>query len=199
MGLILDSKTFTVNLLNSAIDVILTVTVIDWLLERQRRKQWDKVRSQIITALTWHLGNIASEYMVTFRGPGFDLIAFTEDVGAGYEKPLPQTAKAMASMVEMMKNHPHPNDARSLAEKVYSIIKWDLIQIRDSLMPRVLAIETDEIELVSVMGNLDNAFRRWANEIVIDQEISSGDQYEAAIETLSATANLYQYLVEHGS
>ena len=199
IGLILDSKSFTVNLLNSAIDVILTVTVIDWLLDRQRSKQWDKVRSQIITALTWHIGNIASEYMTTFHGRDFDLIAFVEDVGVGYEKPQPRTAKALISMVKMMENHSQPDDARELAEKVYSIIKWDMAQIRESLLPRVLAIETDEIELVSAMGNLDNAYRRWVNEIIIDQEISSGDQYKTAIETLRSVANLYQYLVDHGS
>jgi hypothetical protein len=199
MGMILDSKSFTVNLLNSAIDVVLTVTIIDWLLDRQRRRQWNKVRSQIITALTWHIGNIASEYMINFHGSDFDLIAYTEDVGAGYEKPVPRTAKALMSMVEMMEKHSQPDDARSLTEKVYTIIKWDLAQIRDSLIPRVLAMEIDEIELVSAMGNLDNSSRRWANEIVIDEEISSGDQYNAAIEMLRAAANLYQYLVEHAS
>jgi uncharacterized BrkB/YihY/UPF0761 family membrane protein len=66
VGLKLDSKSLIVNLLNSAIVVILTVTIIDWLPDRQRRNQWAKVRSQIIDALTWHLGNVASEYMINF-------------------------------------------------------------------------------------------------------------------------------------
>lgn len=199
IGLHIDSKNFTINILNSAISIILTVAVIDWLLERQRRQQWAKVRSQIFSALTWHIGNIAHEYMIVFRSSGFDLMTYTEDIGTGYEKPSSRTANALFSMVEMMENHPNPNDANILGKRAYSTIKWDLEQIRDSLLPRVLAIETDEIDLVSSMGNIDNASRRWVNEIVIDQEIGIGHQYQEAIKTLKEIANLYKYLVDHVS
>jgi len=198
IGIYLDSAGFLGNLIAGAIDVLITVTIIAWLLQRQRRKQWKRVRSQIISAITQHIGNMASEYMTHFYGPGFDLLAFTEDVGAGYEKASPRTATALRKMVEMLEGAKRPDDSREKAEELHSAIKWDIAQIRNSLLPRILALEFDETELVSVLGELDNADRHWINQIIIDREISAGDQFPAAVDTFKAAAHVYEYLVNHG-
>ncbi len=197
IGVALDYRGFIGNLAAGAFYLVITITLIDWLLERQRSRQWSKVRAQIVSALTSHLANIASEYMVTFRGPKHDLIAFTEAVGAGHEKAIERTAKAMHSMVGMMETSPKPLDGQDQAENAYSAIKWDLTQILESLLPRILALEENETELVTRLGSLDNAHREWVNEIIMDREISSGDQYSAAINTLRAAATVYDYLVDH--
>lgn len=197
IGMILDFKGFIGNLLAGAIEVLVTVTVIDWLLQRQRRKQWEKVRVQIISALTQHIGNIASEYMTHFYGPGLQLLNFAEEIGAGYHKADPRTAAALRSMIRNLEEAPEPDESREQAEKLHSVIKWDIAQIRDTLLPRTLAIECDEPELASVLGELDNADRRWVNQIILDREVCAGDQYSAAIDTLKAAARVYRYLVSH--
>lgn len=197
IGVFLDDKGFIGNLLAGAIEVLVTVTVIAWLLQRQRRKQWSKVRVQIISALTQHIGNIASEYMTHFYGPGLHLLNFAEDIGAGYHKADPRTVAALQAMIRNMEEAPRPDESSEQAEKLHSVIKWDITQIRDTLLPRILAIECDEPELASVLGELDNADRRWVNQIIIDKEVCAGDQYSAAVDTLKAAAHVYQYLVSH--
>ncbi len=73
-GLVIDAKGFAINMIASAIGIIVTVTLVDWLLERKRRRRWTKAREQIITALLWHLGNIACESMTHFHNQQFDFI-----------------------------------------------------------------------------------------------------------------------------
>jgi hypothetical protein len=197
-GIYLDGASFIGNLIAGAFDVLITVTIIAWLLQRQRKKQWRKVRSQIVEAITQHISNIASEYMTHFYGPGFDLLSFAEDIGAGYEKASPRTATALQKMADMLQKAERPDDAREKAEELHSVIKWDIAQIRDSLLPRILAMEFDETELVAVLGELDNAERRWVNQIIIDKEVSAGDQFSAAVNTFRTATQVYQYIANHG-
>ena len=194
IGMLLDWKGFIGNASAGAIEIIITVTIIDWLLQQQRRKRWQRVRAQIIAALTQHIGNIASEYMTGFDGPGLHLLDYAEDIGAGYWVAEPRTLKAIRSMIENMKEAPRPDNHPKQAEKVHSTIQWDITQIRDSLLPRVIDIECDEPELVSLLGEFDNADRRWVNQMTLDREVAAGDQYSEAINLLKEASRVYEYL-----
>lgn len=196
-GMLLDWQGFIGNVSAGAIEVIVTVTVIDWLLQQQRRKRWQRVRAQIVAALTQHIGNMASEYMSNIYGPGLHLLDFAEDIGAGYWVAKPQTVKAIQSMVKNMEEAPRPDDHPEQAKNLHSVIQWDVTQIRDSLLPRVIDIECDEPELVSLLGELDNADRRWVNQMILDKEVAAGDQYSEAINLLREAARVYEYLVDH--
>jgi hypothetical protein len=198
-GMFLDWKGFIGNASAGAIEVIITVTVIDWLLQRQRRKRWQGVRAQILVALTQHIGNMASEYMSNIYGPGLHLLDFTEDIRAGYWEAKPQTVKAIQSMVKNMEEAPRPDDHTEQAESLHSVIQWDVTQVRDSLLPRVIDIECDEPELVSLLSALDNADRRWVNQMILDREVAAGNQYSAAIDLLREAARVYGYVVDHPS
>jgi hypothetical protein len=197
IGMVLDWEGFVGNLAVGAIEVILTVTIIDWLLKRQRREQWRKVRTQIVSALAQHIDNMGDEYQASFHGPGLNLMDFGMEKGP-YGVPNPQTAKALQSMIRNMEEALRPDDSREQAEKLHSAIEWDTEQILNTLLPRILAIECDEPELASVLGEFDNAVRQWRNEIKVDEEISLGcDQYSTAIQTLKAVTQVYEYLVNH--
>ena len=196
-GFLLDFKGFLVNLIASAITVILTVTVINWFLIRQRRNQWKRVRSQIITALLNHIGNMTSEYSINIQLPReYDLIAYVEQTGKGYDTPTAETAWALKEMAKKMRTAPIPHDSKEQAEKVHKLIKWDIEQIRSVLLPRILAMETEEPELVHILSELDSAERRWVNQYIMDEEVSAGDQFGAAIDFLKCMADVYQYIVD---
>jgi hypothetical protein len=199
VGLGIDREGFIGNLIAGTIEIIITVTVIDWLLQRQRKARWQKVRTQIVGALTQHIDNIIDEYQTRFYSPELDLLSIGMKAGP-YGVPNAQTAKALRSMVEKMEKAPPPKDPTEKARELHSAIKWDIEQILSILMPRVLAIECDEPELASVLGGFDDAIRRWRNEILVDEEISLGcDQYSSAIETLKAAAEIYEYLLSHSA
>lgn len=198
-GFILDSKGFLVNLIASAISITLTVTLINWLMVRQRRSQWKSVRSQIITALLSHIGNMTSEYAtgIEIRKNKYDLIAFVTDTGKGYSTPKQETASALKKMAEIMKETPKMDNAREQAERLHKVIEWDVGQICNVLLPRIMAMDTDEPEFVHVLSELDNANREWVNQYIMDKEISSGEQYEAAAVFLERMADVYHYIVDH--
>jgi hypothetical protein len=199
IGILLDWEGFIGNMLAGAIEVAVTVTIIDWLLQQQRRKRWHTVRAQILAALTQHIGNIASEYMSNIYGSGLHLLDFAEDIGAGYWVAKAQTVEAIRSIADNMEQAPRPGDHPEQARKLHSKIQWDIAQIRHSLLPRIIDIECDEPELASLLGQLDNADRRWVNEITLDEEVAAGDQYAEAISLLRAASHVYQYLLDHAS
>ena len=132
IGMSLDWKGFIGNVSAGAIEIIIAVTIIDWLLQQQRRRRWHRVRAQIVIALTQHIGNMASEYMTNFYGPGLHLLDFANDIGAGYWVAKPQTAKAIRSMVRNLEKAPRPSNHPELAEKLHSVIQWDITQYRKS-------------------------------------------------------------------
>lgn len=199
IGLVIDWEGFIGNLMAGAIEVIITVTVIDWLLQRQRRARWQKVRTQIVNALTQHIDNLKDEYQTRFYGPELNLLSIGMKAGP-YGVPNTQTAEVLRSMVEQMEKAPPPEDPAEKVKELHSAIKWDIEQILSILLPRVLAIECDEAELVSLLGGFDNTVRRWRNEIRVDEEISLGsDQYSTAIETLKAATVVYEYLASHSA
>jgi len=199
IGLVFDREGFIGNLAAGVIEIVITVTVIDWLLQRQRRARWQKVRTQIVSALTQHMDNIADEYQTGFYGPGLDLLSIGMKAGP-YGVPNPQTAQALRSMVERIRKAPPPENSAEKAKELHSRINWDIEQILSVLTPRMLAIEYDEPELVSLLGRFDDAVRRWRNEIIVDREISLGcDQYSTATETLQAIVEIYEYLVRHSA
>ena len=134
LGLALDWKGFTGNLIAGAIEVIVTVTIIDWLLQRQRRRQWQKVRTQIVGALTQHIDNIVDEYQTTFYGPELDLIGLNATAGP-YGVPNPNTAKALETAIARLEEAPRPEDSKERAERLYTTIKWDINQILMTLLP----------------------------------------------------------------
>ena len=135
--------------------------------------------------------------MTNFYGPGLHLLDYAEDIGVGYWVAEPRTVKAIQSMVENMEEAPRPDNHPELAEKLHSVIQWDITQIRDSLLPRVIDIECDEPELVSLLGELDNADRRWVNQMILAKEMAAGDQYSEAIKLLREAACVYEYLAKH--
>jgi hypothetical protein len=199
IGVVTDGKGFVGNLIAGAIEVIITVSVIEWLLQRQRRARWQKVRTQIVSALTEHIDNIKDEYQASFYGPDLDLLSLGIKAGP-YGVPNSDTAKVLRAMVKAMEKAPAPEESTEAANKLHSAIKWDIEQVLSVLMPRVLAIECDEPELVSILGEFDSVIRRWRNEIKVDEEISLGcDQYSTAIETLKAVTSIYEYLVDHSA
>ena len=199
IGVAMDCRGFIGNLIAGAIEVIVTVTVIAWLLQRQRRAQWQRVRTQIVSALTQHVDNIKDEYQTSFYGPGLNLMGLGMEEGP-YGVPNPQTAKVLRSMIRKMEEAPRPEDSVEKAKALHSEIKWDIEQILSVLMPRVLAIECDEPELVTLLGEFDNVARRWRNEIIVDEKISLGcDQYSTAIEALKAAADIYEYFMSHSA
>ncbi len=197
-GFLIDCKGFGVNLIASAVSIIVTVTAINWLLIYQRRSQWKKVRSQTMVALLGHIWNMALEFMMHINPKGnWELTSFASEAGLDYSKPSPETARALRKMAEIMKNIREPDGSRKQAEELHKIIKYDIDLICSNLLPRIMAIETDEPELVSVLCGLDNSDREWVDQYIMDKEILSGDQYKAAAKFLDSMATIYQYIVDH--
>ena len=120
IGSVLDWEGFIGNLVAGAIEVIITVTVIDWLLERRRKTRWQKVRTQIVQALTQHIDNVKDEYQIRFYGPELDLLSIGMKAGL-YGVPNPQTAKALRSMVEQMEKAPPPENSAEKAKELVAI------------------------------------------------------------------------------
>jgi hypothetical protein len=195
-----DAPQFLGNLLAGLAGVFFSFAIallfVNSLVDHYRKQEWRRVRTLIISALTLHIGNIASEYMVHLYGPGLNLLNFSEDIAIGYREAHPQTKAALQSIVKMLEET-HPVEAQEQAVQLHSVIEWDLTQIRTTLLPRVLIIAYDESEFANLLTELDNSDREWVNEIHVQNTVAAGNPYKAAINTLKAATRVYEYLISY--
>ena len=198
IGIYLDWQGFIGNLAAGGIEILITITVIDRLLERERRERWEKAREQIFSALTQHIYNLMCEYQIHFHSPKLELTGCTSRESAkGLYTAHRATADALKCIVKNMEEAPRPSNSREQAERTYKAIQWDINQILMSLLPRIIEIEHNELTLVNLLSEFDNANRNWVNQKIMDKEVGAGDQYKAAIELLKQATNIYLHLLKN--
>ncbi|MDR3577031.1 MAG: hypothetical protein P4L50_24475 [Anaerolineaceae bacterium] len=194
LGIAIDLRGFVVNMLTGTIEVIITIFFVDWLLKRQQIDRWKKIRSQIISSLSEHFWVISVEFTSNIVETPME---YAEMLGKGIEKPSSDALKAYQGIVKLMKKERNPKNTPEKCHMVYKLVKYHLDDIRYSLLPRVLELSYGEIEFASVLGELDDAHRRWMFEIVADRDVMAGDQWEAATNLMEKIANAYQYMIYH--
>jgi hypothetical protein len=187
----------------SVIEIALTAAIIDWLFERQRRRDWQKVRLQVTSGLSFHVANIATHFLAKLYGPGLDLLRHADDISGGFNTPATRTSTALEAMVSELMNVsrdiPWLDTLMEQTEDLYQAIQWDMAEIRNVLLPRMLATAIEGPNLPRLLGDLDAALRDWELQRLLQREISAGDPFFSGARLfLRASANVYAYLVEHG-
>ena len=71
-GLALDLTGFLGNLIAGAIEVLLTVTILNWLIQIRQGRRWARTRGQLMSAISYHLATIAHEFMASLEGDAIE-------------------------------------------------------------------------------------------------------------------------------
>jgi hypothetical protein len=194
VGLFLDPRGFTVNLLASVVAIIagvgVAVRLIDPIIRARRRREWLKVADATLAAIRTHVIEVVVQFWVGFGGPGGNML---ENMLKGRDV---LSRRALVGMDELMIFLRGINPETE-TDSVYDDVKWDLGQIRDVLIPRVILTADDE-SLVTPLVALEDAERRWAHYLIGDQQAVIGGTLRGAIDVLEASRTLYAALLEHG-
>jgi hypothetical protein len=162
-GLLLDPLPFIGNLLAEtagvAASILVGLTLIERLMQRQRTRQWERVSHQTVRAILAHIMDIGLEYYmllpVSIRKEEQEFMYYY------YELDLP-SEKAAEGLARISKHVlGHKQELAALSSRDFrEHIAPHICQLRDVLTPRVLELN-DDPSLVEVLMEVETAERSW--------------------------------------
>jgi hypothetical protein len=175
-GLLLGPQAFLSNVLARVVDfslgVLVTVLVVDALLERRRRRRWEAARLLTLRSIFVHIRDIAHALVGLVLAP---LVEFDERMslyaGLAIDTPSTGAANTIHRIAEFFTEHEpalvmidleegeRPRFP-SLLSDLHKRIRDDLRSLREILAPRVLELG-DDPELAESLFDIELADRRW--------------------------------------
>ena len=101
----------------------------------------------------------------------------------------------MTSLADVMKTAEYEMLTKERADSLHSRVKWDLVQIRNSLLPIIVSMG-EEPELAGLLSEIDTSSRRWTSHFPLT-DYDAGYHYIDAVSLMDATARAYGYLVDN--
>jgi hypothetical protein len=200
VGLRLDAKSVIVNLTAGLVCTVVSIPIAIWIIDRYlkytARRQWSRVDTLTYRATATHLCDSAVEILI-----GMDVLDDLrpmENIQAGRDKPDPKAIEGVSALSNLLRAVPNPanNDIYDKAIECYKACKWDLDQLCDSLLPRIIEY-SDEQDLIDSLILLDG-FRRTLHHSMIGNELAgTGGVFYHLPELVAAVAQVYGTLLSH--
>jgi|SRR5579864_4877113 len=200
VGLRLDAKSMTVNLaagfVCTAVGIPVAIWIIDSYLKHTARRRWSRVDILTYRAIAAHLCDSAVEILI-----GIDVLNDLRpmpDIQEGRDKPDPKTIEGLSALAKLLRATPNPanNDLSDKAIECYKASKWDLDQLCDSLLPRVIEY-SDEQDLIDALIVLDGVRRTLHNSMIGHEQVVTGGVFCHLPELVEASAQVYTALLNH--
>lgn len=200
IGLRLDTKSMSVNLLAGLVCIALGIPVAIWIvdlyLKHIARRRWSRVDTLTHRAIAAHLCDSAVEILI-----GMDVVSDHRPmmpILEGRDRPAAQTIEGLGALTNLLRAVPNPenNDLSDAAIGCYKASKWDLDQLCDSLLPRVIEY-SDEQDLIDALIELDTVRRALHNSVISHQLILTGGVFHRLPELVDASAHVYGALLNH--
>lgn len=199
-GLLLDPKSMGVNLLAgivcTALGIPIAIWVIDRYLKHVGRRRWSRVETLTYRAIAAHLCDSTVEILI-----GMDVLKDLRPMAPiqeGRDKPDARTIEGLRALATLLRAVPDPenNDRSDAAIECYNASKWDLDQLCDSLLPRVIEY-SDEQDLIDSLIELDAVRRTLHNAMIAHQVVVTGGVFCHLPELVDASAQVYGALLNH--
>jgi hypothetical protein len=195
-GLIDDPSGFWGNLLAELVGALLSlgvaITVVEWLLHRQRDVEWGRVSDLLARTLRTLAQEVAVEFYLRLPQPRPGRLSGIVIPDTG----LPAVLRETSDLLDLYVNQPDPDgDPVRLRQAVARQIS----EIRDNITPRATQIGVD-IELVRQLSLLDDAARDWDHALLLHelQELPVGQVWASATAVSRGLANVVRHLDEAG-
>ncbi len=194
-GFWLDWKGFIVNLLAGVVGVfisfLISIKILNKYVDAQRAQQWEKVRFLTYTAISNHLYDIVEEVGIHYE------TQFSSTIEGGRDQPNSSVAASMLKFCSKLQNLPGAesgdNILSDIAVDLYQYIQWDLDQLTDILLPRVIQATNDQ-EVIDALVGFDRAKQRLHNAVVGQEEIAIGGIYKDVIVLVKHAQIVYSVL-----
>jgi hypothetical protein len=195
-----DAKAMSVNLLAgvacTALGVLVAIWVVDQYVRYVSRLRWSRVESLTHSAIAAHICDAMVEVAIgtSFLRDQRPMDSILE----GRDKPNVKAVEGMTDLASMLsaKADSWSNDISDNVVDVYSEIRWDLDQLCEGLLPRVIEYSNPQ-DLINKLVELDRARRALHNATVVHKKIRIGGIVSSLVEVVDACANVYQSLLRH--
>jgi len=172
-----DAKGFALNLIaelvGTAFSFLVALLLVDWYVEHRKKMEWRKIGEMTLRAIAVHICEIGGALFLHYGEIGYDTM---QPIFSGHlNPPNERTLKALGALVEALANYRQPlaegrkRSTSDLAVDYYESVKWDLEQIRNVLLPRVLAGPRDQ-ELVELLVRFDQEYREFEHAIIAHKQ-----------------------------
>ena len=199
-GFLLDARSMGVNLLAgvacTALGIPIAIWVVDRYLKHVARIRWARVDTLTYRAIAAHLCDSLAQLWVdtpalSKAGPIFSILE-------GRDKPEQKAVGGMLELARLLRAMPGQgnNDLSDDAIKFYRKNRWDLEQLCESLLARVIEY-SDEQDLINALTELDNTRRALHTSVIAHEQAVTGGVFVHLAELADTGANVYRSLLNH--
>jgi len=199
-GFQIDAKSMSVNVLAGLACIAFGIPIAIWIVDRYlkhiARRRWSRVDTLTYRAIATHLCDSAVEILI-----GIDVLNDLRPMAPiqeGRDRPDAQTIEGLIALAKLLRAVPNPanNDLSDAAIECYKASKWDLDQVCDSLLPRVIEYSDDQ-DLIDALIELDAVRRTLHNSMIAHQQVVTGGVFYHLPELVDASAKVYRALLNH--
>jgi hypothetical protein len=218
-GLLLDPLPFIGNLLGEsfgiAISVVVAVTLVERILQLQRVKSWNRVRSQVSKSIFSHLRDIAFAYynalnphieeeipglmsnFITAGEPNASSALSIAKIGEYISARTSEISELMYPAIERHGWHKFFLD-RASSRSLYAETAPHVQSLRDSIVPHILQFGEDPI-LVELLFEIQAIERDWAGWLEAVDEWGAPEEkaWEEAAKLIRAAGKVVEHLASH--
>ena len=198
-GLFLDPKSMGVNLPAGIGCMALGVPVAIWIVDRYlrhiARTRWLRVDNSTYRAIAAHICDSIAQ---VFVGLELNDCRPMAPILTGRDQPDSHTIEGLTALTSILREVPDPgsNDLSDKAMVYYEENKWDLDQLCESLLARVVEY-SDEQDLIDALIELDLVRRAFHTSIVAHKQAVTGGVFVHVPDLVDASAGVYRALLNH--
>lgn len=201
-GFVIDQQGFLEGFLTSlafsGITIIVGLLLVDRLIEHRQGQQWARVRLITYRGLAAHLCDVASQAFVVYMLD--DAVDALWQMQEGRSGPKKEALAGFDQLVGALRRLKEPrSNGLSLSDQAgdfYDEVKWELEQIQSVLTPRLLASDTDQ-KLVDTLMEFDHANRALYSAILAHKQAVTQSAFSFVPDLVAAAEHLYRELLPH--
>jgi hypothetical protein len=181
----------------SFFSIFLAILVVNKMQDSFRAKQWKKVRMLTYRSLSSHISDALSQIYIFLP---FLMYSPSDKhmskIISGRNEPTKIAIEGINELIlDLEKNKNYSTREKSFSdlcvEYYGSSAKWDLDQITNSILPRVMQESTDQ-EVIDALVRFDSVYREFINAIISHREVRTHDVAEPFINLVTEFGLLYQ-------
>lgn len=199
IGIAIDFQAFVSNITSETVGLLISVIVglfvVDKYTAYYQTKQWYQVRNLTYKSIASHVCEIAIQMLIVFSVKDNRPIRALNE---GRFKPNSDTVTAISQVIEELKKISIKLNDKTITEltmNLYEAIKWDLDQIQDILIPRIVQ-SSDDQEFINILIELDSSREELYASVISRNNVATNEGFMNAIKLLESCHLIYSKLFE---
>jgi len=180
----------------AGLGVLVAIWVVDRYIRNTARMRWSRVDVLTYRAIAAHLCDAMVQLLIDT--PVLRNLNPMTSIQEGRDRPDARTIEGLTALASMLRAVPNPgnNDLSDAAIAYYEGGRWDLDQLCDSLLPRVIEY-SDEQDLIDALIEFDSVRRALHTSIIAHKLVVTGGVFVHLAELVDASSNVYRSLLNH--